>query len=115
MEVFKMDNKDGNDDSSSDYEPEYEPEEFRIIHEPSETNIHLEALTVIPPPIEYMSEIHTRKVEISGRQVWCGSLSLAYFFCQKKVQDPQLFRNKRYALFNVSCRIHRSYFYLNVL
>ena len=88
--------------SSSEYEPEYEPEEFHIVHKASGTDIALEVLSVVPPPIEYMSEIHTQKVEISGRQVWCGSLGLAYFFCQKKQEEPEMFRNKR-CVYRLQC------------
>lgn len=35
---------------------------------------------LVPPPLEYMSELHSSKQEISGRtQVWCGSRLLATY------------------------------------
>ncbi|GKY92401.1 hypothetical protein MPSEU_000210800 [Mayamaea pseudoterrestris] len=67
-----------NDDSSSSYEPEYEVETVTI----STGKIKLQVLSVVPPPLEYMSALHSRKEEISGRQVWAGSLVLANVLCQ---------------------------------
>mmetsp|Transcript_11900 Transcript_11900/g.32745 ORF Transcript_11900/g.32745 Transcript_11900/m.32745 type:complete len:233 (-) Transcript_11900:13-711(-) len=36
-------------------------------------------MSVVPPPLEYMSKLHTQNQEISGRQVWCGSMLLANY------------------------------------
>lgn len=58
--------------SDEDYEPEYELERFAI-----DGRLSVEVLAVVPPPLEYMSSLHSQKQEISGRQVWCGSLLLA--------------------------------------
>jgi hypothetical protein len=58
--------------SDEDYEPEYELERFTI-----DGRLSVEVLAVVPPPLEYMSSLHSQKQEISGRQVWCGSLLLA--------------------------------------
>jgi len=63
--------------SSSEYEPEYEPES--IIISENKINLKFEVLTVVPPPLEYMSSLHSSQQEISGRQVWCGSLLLTEF------------------------------------
>jgi hypothetical protein len=86
---------------SSAYEPEYEWEEIPIpgvfslqneyndnlLKDNSDYNddendhvllFSLHVLTVIPPPLEYMSQLHTQQQEISGRQVWTGSLFLAH-------------------------------------
>ena len=59
------------------YEPEYESEVIEV-----SSNLSLRILTVVPPPIEFLSRLHTRGTEISGRQVWTGSLLLAQFFHQ---------------------------------
>ena len=76
--------------SDDDYEPEYEPERFTVAME-----YHLEVLTVIPPPIEFMSVLHSNQQEISGRQVWCGSLLLAHVLEKLQKEDATYFRNKR--------------------
>jgi hypothetical protein len=65
-------NTDSDDDEEETYEPEYEPERVQV------GTISLEVLTVVPPPIEFMSSLHTRREEISGRQVWTGSMLLAH-------------------------------------
>lgn len=55
-----------------EYELEYELERFTI-----DGRFSVEVLAVVPPSLEYMSTLHTQNQEISGRQVWCGSLLLA--------------------------------------
>ena len=61
--------------SDSDYEPEYEPETVTVLPAPSPLTVTV--LTLIPPPLEYMSALHTSKTEVSSRVVWTGSLMLA--------------------------------------
>jgi hypothetical protein len=81
------------EESSSDeeYELEYEPESFLVAGK-----YCLDVLSVVPPPLEFMSELHTQHREISGRQVWCGSLLLANVLCSlHDDKDPNLFDNKR--------------------
>ena len=73
--------------SDSDYEPEYEPERFTI-----DGRMTLEVLAVVPPPLEYMSLWHSKRQEISGRQVWTGSLLLAHVLAN---QDSTDMNNKR--------------------
>jgi len=69
------------DIDSDGYEPEYEPQEVTVdrrrngcVHPDGEPFL---LLTLVPPPLEFMSRLHSRKQEISGRQVWSGSLLLA--------------------------------------
>ena len=73
------------DENWSDCEPEYELETFTI----QDYNFHL--LTVVPPPLEYMSRLHSNQQEISGRQVWCGSVLL----CKYMLTNPSIVRDKR--------------------
>ena len=61
-------------DSEFEYDLEYEPEEVEVGDETV-----LRVWTVVPPPIEYISSLHAQRQEISGRQVWTGSLALAQF------------------------------------
>ena len=61
--------------SDSDYEPEYEPETVTVLPPPSPLEVTV--LTLVPPPLEYMSALHTSKSEVSSRVVWTGSLMLA--------------------------------------
>ncbi len=63
-------------DSDSDYEPEYEPETVQV------GDLSLSVMTLVPPPIEYMSVLHDKKEEISGRKVWCGSQLLAKYILE---------------------------------
>lgn len=78
--------------SVSVYEPEYEWEEIPIPgvvalqndddnddndEHDDDDDFSLHVLTVVPPPLEYMSRLHSQQQEISGRQVWTGSLFLA--------------------------------------
>jgi hypothetical protein len=81
----------GDSDSDSDYEPEYEPESFQVAGK-----INLQVLSVVPPPLEFMSALHSQRQEISGRQVWCGSLLCATVLCQLQEQDNDLFHKKRW-------------------
>ena len=88
-----MGSDDDDDDDSSVYEPEYEPETFDLggyaaaankCEEnegrlESKSRFTFEVLSVIPPPLEYMCTLHDRKEEISGRQVWCGSMLLCHY------------------------------------
>jgi hypothetical protein len=76
--------------SDDEYEPEYEPERFII-----DGRFSVEVLAVVPPPLEYMSILHTQNQEISGRQVWCGSLLLASVLANL---DPTYMNGKRYVL-----------------
>jgi hypothetical protein len=57
-------------------ELEYEVEACSITKE-----IMLHICTVVPPPIEYLTKLHGKEEEISGRRVWSGSLLLSLFFC----------------------------------
>ena len=59
-----------------EYEPEYEPEEVRLTSPTLTSPLVLSVMTVLPPPVEYMSLLHDNKVEISSRKVWAGSLLL---------------------------------------
>lgn len=75
-----------------EYEPEYEWEEFKIIEESDRSNnisssssaslYTFSVLCVIPPPLEYMSKLHTDQQEISGRQVWTGSLMACHYMAR---------------------------------
>jgi hypothetical protein len=76
--------------SDDEYEPEYEPERFLVAME-----YHLEVLTLVPPPIEFMSVLHSNQQEISGRKVWCGSLLLAHALVKQQKEDTTYFRGKR--------------------
>ena len=79
-------------DNEDCYEPEYELEYFAI------DRYHLRLLAVVPPPLEYMMTLHSTHQEISGRQVWCGSLLLAHALVQlARVNqgDPEYFKRKR--------------------
>lgn len=73
-------------DSDSEYEPEYEPEEVVVIDldssDTSDTSsspppLLLSVMTLVPPPLEYMSKLHDDHLEVSSRVVWAGSLLLA--------------------------------------
>jgi predicted nicotinamide N-methyase len=57
-------------------ELEYEMEVCNITKD-----IMLRICTVVPPPIEYLTKLHGKEEEISGRRVWSGSLLLSLFFC----------------------------------
>ncbi|GMI05381.1 hypothetical protein TrLO_g7656 [Triparma laevis f. longispina] len=72
-------------DSDSEYEPEYEPEEVVVIDpdssDTSDTSsspppLLLSVMTLVPPPLEYMSKLHDDHLEVSSRVVWAGSLLL---------------------------------------
>jgi hypothetical protein len=76
--------------SDDEYQPEYEPERFTI-----DDRFFVEVLAVVPPPLEYMSTLHTQNQEISGRQVWCGSLLLASVLAKL---DATYVNGKRYVL-----------------
>jgi hypothetical protein len=84
-----------NDDDSEEYEPVYEPEQITVSAK-SSLNITLQVLSVVPPPLEYMSTLHSQQQEISGRQVWTGSLLLAHVLCHFYEQQTGLFQDKRY-------------------
>jgi hypothetical protein len=77
--------------SDEEYEPEYEPESFLVAGK-----IRLDVLSVVPPPLEFMAELHTQNQEISGRQVWCGSLLLANVLVSLSEKEKELFEKKRY-------------------
>jgi hypothetical protein len=86
-------------DNEECYEPEYELECFTI-----EDRYSIRLLAVVPPPLEYMMSLHSAQQEISGRQVWCGSLLLAHALVQLVSQeDPDYFKSKR--LVNVYERV----------
>ena len=76
--------------SDEEYEPEYEPERFTISKE-----YEVEVLAVVPPPIEFMSALHSNQQEISGRQVWCGSLLLSHMLVKLHTDDGSHFKGKR--------------------
>ena len=55
---------------------------------------------VTAPPLEYMASLHSSNQEISGRQVWTGSLSLANtLLCLTDDEKRNVFDNRRYDLF----------------
>jgi hypothetical protein len=89
IDLFAMETDTG--DSDSDYQPEYEPEMFQVAGK-----INLQVLSVVPPPLEFMSALHSQQQEISGRQVWCGSLLCANVLCQLQEQDKHVFHKKRW-------------------
>ena len=64
--------------SDEEYEPEYEWEDFEVAVE-NNTKHTFSVLCVVPPPLEYMSKLHTDQQEISGRQVWTGSLMACHY------------------------------------
>jgi len=76
------------DSDSSDYEPEYEIEQCII--GPRENNTHqnkkieLAILSVMPPPLEYLSLLRSKEQEISGRKVWCGSILLSNYLLENR-------------------------------
>jgi hypothetical protein len=88
-----MSNENDSDDSDA-YEPEYEPEQV-VVSAKLNLNITLQVLSVVPPPLEYMSTLHSQQQEISGRQVWTGSLLLAHTLCHFYQQQNDLFQDKR--------------------
>lgn len=48
------------------------------------------------PPLEYMASLHSKQLEISGRQVWTGSLTLAHALLElADERKRELFDNKR--------------------
>ena len=75
-------------DSSSEYEPEYEIESI-VIAEKNQ-NITFDVLTVVPPPLEYMSSLHSAQQEISGRRIWCGSKLLSEFLLHKDSHHTEI-------------------------
>ena len=106
--------QDDNDDSI--YELEYEPEDV-CLNEDTVFRIW----TVVPPPLEYMSSLHTKQHEISGRQVWTGSMLLAHYLYQCRespdsndsILDDTLFQSKTYVrsciMFSFFCFTHVSH------
>jgi hypothetical protein len=67
-----------------EYEPEYEPEEVTL------AGRTLRVLALVPPPLEYMSALHSKSQEISGRQVWTGSALLAHLLSQNETERERL-------------------------
>ena len=67
--------------SDSDYEPEYEPETVSVLTNPA---LEVTVMTLVPPPLEYMSQLHSAKQEVSSRFIWTGSLMLARYL----LSDP---------------------------
>jgi hypothetical protein len=63
---------------SSVYEPEYDWETVCVHSGEQQEGLAFRVLTVMPPPLEYLSQLHRDRQEISGRQVWTGSLTLAH-------------------------------------
>jgi hypothetical protein len=53
------------------YEPEYETCDLMVANQYA-----VRVLVVMPPPLEYMVSLHSNQHEISGQNVWCGSLRL---------------------------------------
>jgi hypothetical protein len=88
-------NNGSDDDSSEGYEPEYEPEQV-VVSAAADLNITFQVLSVVPPPLEFMSTLHSQQQEISGRQVWTGSLLLAHTLCHFYQQQKDLFQDQRY-------------------
>ena len=78
--------------NDEEHELEYELETCVVANK-----VRLEILAVVPPPLEFLSQLHTDRNEISGRQVWCGSMLLAHVFChwQETEEDFALFSGKR--------------------
>lgn len=77
-------------ESSDNYEPEYEWEHVRV-----GTSLSFKIMSVVPPPLEYMSQLRTNEQEISGRQVWTGSLVLAHVLLDNEIAAKDL-HGKRY-------------------
>jgi hypothetical protein len=84
-------NNNNNNEEKDKVEPEYEQERIVI-----DGRIALEVWSVVPPPLEYLAQLSRRRQEISGRQVWTGSLVLAHLLCRHHDQDPTCFQEKRY-------------------
>jgi hypothetical protein len=43
---------------------------------------------LLAPPLEYIASLHSKNQEISGRQIWTGSLTLAYYvLTEPKVRE----------------------------
>lgn len=76
-------------DDESLLEPEYETERISVVE------YELEVFTVVPPPLEYMSKLHSSRQEISGRQVWTGSLVLSHYLVDCHKHKPALLNGKR--------------------
>lgn len=59
-------------------------------------------LFLTAPPLEYMSMLHSKRQEISGRQVWTGSYVLANVLLHNQKQNKNdngyrfSFSNQRY-------------------
>ena len=74
------------DSDSSDYEPEYEIEQCLV--GPSKIDAHqnkrleLKILSVVPPPLEFLSSLRSKEQEISGRKIWAGSLLLSNYLIE---------------------------------
>ena len=79
------------DSTSSVYEPEYDLENVVVIP----NVVELGVMTVLPPPLEWLSSLHTARQEISGRQVWTGSLFLAQVLYHVHQDDNSLLNGKR--------------------
>jgi hypothetical protein len=115
------DDHDGSSSEASAYEPEYEWEEIQIPgvalvqkddddgehhdsqrdYDAKDNAFSLHVLTVVPPPLEYMSRLHSQQREISGRQVWTGSLFLAHVLFHDATEQKLLLTcpRQRYVLF----------------
>jgi hypothetical protein len=50
---------------------------YLVEDRPRPTSWKFQVWTVVPPPLDYMVALHNERQEISGRQVWTGSLYLA--------------------------------------
>lgn len=79
-----------NEEDENDYEPEYELEPVSI----AGGRFYFQVWSVVPPPLEFLSTLHTNRQEISGRQVWTGSLLLAHVLVQLQEEQPDLFRDQ---------------------
>jgi hypothetical protein len=78
------------DDYDCAYTPEYEPELVNV-----GGNLQLQVMSLVPPPLEFMSQLHSQRQEISGRQVWTGSLLLAQVLYHFNQKEPSLLRHQR--------------------
>ena len=57
-------------DSDDSYQPEYEPEDVVVVDgDVDSSTLMLSVMTLVPPPLEYMSKLHDETLEVSSRVV----------------------------------------------
>ncbi|GMH69341.1 hypothetical protein TrST_g1134 [Triparma strigata] len=83
-------------DSDDSYEPEYEPEDVVVVDgDVDSSTLMLSVMTLVPPPLEYMSKLHDETLEVSSRVVWAGSLLLANNILRSPALTSSSAQNKR--------------------